>query len=207
MLLKRTKWFCMIVFVAAIGFSIAVTSAFAGDNSGGTKEGITVHGSWKIEVFNPDGTLISVSEFENALEPTGMSTLSLLLMGRSVAGGLTVFLDGSPRACNNPNNPVQAIACLIVESDNPSTMAQSKDLTVTYNGNGFTMNGSVIAENTGSISSVTTQTITCNDSNTTISACRLLGSGNPPIFTRASISPVGVVPGQLIQVTVTISFS
>ena len=43
-------------------------------------EGITVHGHWTIDVRNPDGTLASHHEFENALVPTlGPQLLNRLL--------------------------------------------------------------------------------------------------------------------------------
>jgi len=37
--------------------------------SGGSHEGITVHGHWTIEVRNPDGSLVRRVEFENSLDP------------------------------------------------------------------------------------------------------------------------------------------
>jgi hypothetical protein len=37
--------------------------------SGGSHEGITVHGHWTIEVRNPDGSLARRVEFENSLDP------------------------------------------------------------------------------------------------------------------------------------------
>jgi hypothetical protein len=47
----------------------------AGKPSGkGMHEGITVHGHWMIEVRNPDGKLVSHTEFENSLsDPEGAS--------------------------------------------------------------------------------------------------------------------------------------
>jgi hypothetical protein len=43
---------------------------------------IKVHGHWTIDVHNPDGTLSSHNEFENALLPSGASLLAGML-GRS----------------------------------------------------------------------------------------------------------------------------
>ena len=50
----------------------AVTAALpeevvSGAPSGGTGEGIQVHGRWTIEVREPDGTLVTRREFDNAL--------------------------------------------------------------------------------------------------------------------------------------------
>src|SRR6267378_4379919 len=42
------------------------TASPASESKGGQKEGITVHGHWTIDVRNPDGTLVTHREFENA---------------------------------------------------------------------------------------------------------------------------------------------
>ena len=71
--------------------------------------GIKVHGRWTIDVLNPDGSLASHHEFDNALTGGGRRVLALLL-GRfyndidawevSLSGthGLCVFSDGQPRS-------------------------------------------------------------------------------------------------------------
>src|SRR2546423_15522419 len=41
----------------------------------GQQEGIKVHGHWTIEVRNPDGTLVTHREFENALTSLGAYSL------------------------------------------------------------------------------------------------------------------------------------
>ncbi len=58
-------------------------------------EGITVHGHWTIEVKNPDGTVASHREFENAIDPEfGADLLTGLLSGQYVPGGFFVQLVG-----------------------------------------------------------------------------------------------------------------
>ena len=42
-------------------------TATAGTAAKGTQEGIKVHGHWTIEVRNPDGKVVTHTEFENAL--------------------------------------------------------------------------------------------------------------------------------------------
>ncbi len=62
----------------------------------GNHEGIKVHGHWTIEVKNPDGRLVSHTEFENALvQPSGAATLAQTLLGKIVPGGYLVTLAGS----------------------------------------------------------------------------------------------------------------
>ena len=51
----------------------------------GTQEGIKVHGQWIIEVRNPDGTVVTRREFENALVTPG---LLALILGRQNSVGL-----------------------------------------------------------------------------------------------------------------------
>jgi hypothetical protein len=77
----------------------------------GQSEGIKVHGHWVIEVKNPDGKLVSRTEFENALSPGfpfpiiegltaqvpgGASFLSALMAGQAVItpGNWAVLLEG-----------------------------------------------------------------------------------------------------------------
>ncbi len=59
----------------------------------GPHEGIAVHGHWTIEVRNPDGTVVTRREFENALQPGGYAPLAALIAGNSSSSGLTIGLD------------------------------------------------------------------------------------------------------------------
>ncbi len=61
----------------------------------GAHEGVTVHGHWVIEVRNPDGTLVSHTEFHNALDTNGAATLSNVLLGQFAPGGYGVVLYNS----------------------------------------------------------------------------------------------------------------
>src|SRR5713226_7169875 len=57
------------------------------ERPGGPQEGIKVHGHWVLEVRNPDGSLASRSEFENALVPTTGTNLLAALLTRGVSFG------------------------------------------------------------------------------------------------------------------------
>jgi len=59
----------------------------------GPHEGITVHGHWTIEVRNPDGTVVTHREFENALQPGAYAPLGALIAGNSSSAGLSIGLD------------------------------------------------------------------------------------------------------------------
>jgi len=59
----------------------------------GSHEGITVHGHWTIDVKNPDGTVATHREFENALQPGAYGALGALIAGNSSSAGLVIGLD------------------------------------------------------------------------------------------------------------------
>jgi len=66
---------------------------------GGTHEGIKVHGHWMIEVRNPDGRLVSHTEFENSLVQTGgESNLVDILIGLDVPGGYMIAMGANSGA-------------------------------------------------------------------------------------------------------------
>ena len=107
---------------------VKATPAVARNSSGkpsapeGQREGITVHGHWAIEVRNPDGKLVSHTEFENALSPGfpfpilegltaqvpgGAAFLSALMSGQAVItpGNWAILLEGSSLALPSPGAP------------------------------------------------------------------------------------------------------
>ena len=58
-------------------------------------EAIKVHGHWTIEVRNPDGTVASRREFENAIADTGADLLTGLISGEYTPGGFYLDLNTS----------------------------------------------------------------------------------------------------------------
>lgn len=54
-------------------------------------QGIKIHGHWKIDIKNPDGSLASTHEFENRMADNG-ALLSYLLTGRATSGEAAVNL-------------------------------------------------------------------------------------------------------------------
>jgi len=69
----------------------------------GAHEGIKVHGHWTIEVRNPDGKLVSHTEFENLLvQPYGANYLTAVLLGNTVPGGYTVILGSDTTGLAGP---------------------------------------------------------------------------------------------------------
>ena len=56
-----------------------VAAQQSGALPGGPHAGIQIHGHWTIEVREPDGTLVTHREFDNALVATGPETLASIL--------------------------------------------------------------------------------------------------------------------------------
>jgi hypothetical protein len=207
----------MLVVLATLALT---ATAFGGEvaKSEGTQEGIKVHGHWKIEIFNPDGTRASVHEFDNALTIAGKEVLVRILGGSRNVGAWRIRL-------HNRNTEVSPCENLIaggygscyIGDDTASygstndTLTNSWDLSVSevldsvnrvYK---VVLTGSVEAGYDSNIVWVDTQITVCDEAQTT--DCRL-NPGFMHTFTNTELSsPPSVVIGQLIQVTVEISFS
>jgi hypothetical protein len=186
---------------------------------GGPKEGLKVHGYWVIEVHNPDGKLVSHTEFENALAT--QRTLTSVFSRTSVLGLWEVDLMQSGNANDSPWGSTTGLfsgpnAGRITESGQGpniySTLTVSKN-----NDNSIVLSGNATAVQNGSIGRVATSVGIC-DAAVTTGPCtnytfNLQGSlladfaFNDASMTRTAINPISVVTGQSIQVTVTISFS
>lgn len=180
--------------------------------SGGRQEGIKVHGHWVIDIRNPDGTLASHHEFENALASGGGDQLlALLLAHKGNPGRWELSLAaavGGVSPCEGGTGGRFANWCRIIESDatNPTGgNAESKDLNVVV-GTGFTviMQGTITALVNGAVGRVSTSLGLCAPSDPT-AVCHSAGWTN--LFTDAFPAPIAVVASQIMQVKVTLSFS
>jgi hypothetical protein len=190
-------------------------------------EGIKVHGHWVIDVRNPDGTLAQHRVFENSLQSGGSSVLVGMLGGYWVAGDIAILLfpPTGPGIC--PAN-----GCAIVQSattfmgsyacNSPlfnCFVGLSKTVNVIAPPYSLVLSGQLTAPQTGTIGGVATELGVCGDvsvlsPDTTItpSACTALsptapGAVGTPGFTNTFPAPISVSAGQIVQVTVTISFS
>jgi hypothetical protein len=79
--------------------SAAKASAEATSQRHPDNQGIKIHGHWKIDVENPDGSLASTMEVENSQEDGG-ALLSYLLNGQSVGGEPGMFLYAAGNYCD-----------------------------------------------------------------------------------------------------------
>ncbi len=182
----------------------------------GKHEGIKVHGHWTIDVRNPDGTLVTHREFENSLVGGGNGDKFLAqLLARQLSQGLWfVILFGVPQVC------VQAGAPFDCEIGEPHSLAtdpsglspsyQFETLTVNVNGSTLVLSGTAVAYQNGTITQTGTELNPCSTSTAPATPCTYptRTSLNGVIFTGVTLSsPLNIVAGQTIAVTVNISFS
>jgi hypothetical protein len=222
----------------------------------GAGEGIVVHGHWTITVKNPDGTISSHNAFENALDTLGPETLTGLLGGTTVPGGFQVTLDSATPGAG-PCAGTIGSGILGAGGSTPSTTCFLVDSRTTYLGfgcqdqecsnnlafaptassvgfvNGFTLSGSALANQSGTVGSVATAVLYCGARPRISSANPFQGASNPlapfqcattvpNLFTppivvgqagrtnltsRTLSTPIPVASGQTIAVTVAITFS
>jgi len=183
--------------------------------AGGPKEGIKVHGSWTIEIRNPDGTLVSRRDFKNALTTNGGALLGRFLQRTHKAGEWTIQLGSE----TNHLHPCEAniagpVPCVIYEATNALATAASSGtftaLTIASEGgpdtNRTVLAGSAKARKNGLLDYVATLLVNSCPVDSQ-GACNGPGGGNE-VFTRTTLAtPISVVAGQIIQVKVVISFS
>ena len=195
--------------------------------NGGTHEGITVHGHWVIEVRNPDGKLVSHTEFENSLEqPTGGQYIAQILGGTAFAGEYAIALPvpcSSYSFCVLSQTGGAAVPSVGITSDVSSAFGGAvslicsgapvgtctQTLSVVVNGGSIVLQGSAVAQAAGSVGGVESLISRCGTNGVTPYTQPQCGQQNGEVepLTGATVTPV--VPfsgGQTVSVTVTISF-
>jgi hypothetical protein len=220
-LMKRASATALSVLV---GFANPMTAGVL--RAQGPDEGIKVHGHWQIEVHNSDGSLVSRHEFENALvggANGGAGGIAALLSGTGTVGDWVVSLDGGgapvgtfPCVVNPAAVPLVEWSCIIYSSKAPGPDvpgAQSKNLQVSVQAATVVLTGSITAGKNGAVANVQSMVALCDSSVLSVN-CRIGlpisggGSVQPQAFSSATLpSPVNVAAGQIIQLTVTLSFS
>ena len=148
-----------------------------------------------IDVRNPDGKLVTHREFENAYVPNEF--LASLLVRHQSQGFWLVGLSGISESYTMIE-PEYTGYTGGVSSNNLSVFPDIHDI-------GFTLSGSFTAGPSDTISAVNTSAELCPNTVAPFSACQ---NSSTLAFTGTSISPgVSFFAGQIVQVTVTITFS
>lgn len=170
---------------------------------GGPKEGIKVHGRWTIDILSADGKLVKHHKFENGLRNSGAASLASFLGRTSKAGQWLVSVGGQYN--KSPCRTVVDLSdCFLYEpaTHAPSAPEAFKTLTIGSQGEGtIVLSGTATAQRDGEISNVATYISRCP-----VDTQGICSSGFD-MFTQATPAAIPVVGGQIIQVTVVISFS
>jgi len=174
----------------------------------GSAEGIKVHGHWTIEIRNPDGTLDSRREVENALVVSDIGGSSLLagLLANYYSDPIwtvSLYGPGTTGPCSHEGSP-DPWPCVITEARAPfSGTEYSKNLVLDLPVVGMQRRPVGTLELSGSTTAVRDSTLA-----TVYSQCYILARNHFGGFTAKSLTPaIEVRAGQVIQVKVVFSFS
>jgi len=205
-----------VIFAPARATAQSIPQAQPEEPRGGPHEGIKVHGHWVIEVRNPDGSLVSRTEFENAVDPSfGTGHLAGLLKQARTPGHWAIRLGGTrtgfspPPACTG--SALGGTDCWIVQPGslapfNAPAAGVSTNLVVGLAGasqDQLTFSGSVTVLADGKIDFVNTWQGVCGV-DVAPQNCTTIQGGPLTFF---ALDPIPVQQGRIIQVTVTVSFS
>jgi len=215
--MSRRKWYAVgsVVVVAALALAFGLAGgqeqsaplAQGGlPPAGGINEGVQVHGHWTLEVREPDGSLVSRQEFENALDPNyGPQTLAEMLTGNLTAGEWEIHLRSS---LDTPfRNEGFNSSAFIVEPRPGYIPPYFDNLDVSSNSSGvIILKGSAQAQVAGNITDVQTWSLVCHN-NVSPSQCNLSNSWNGYPFTNTTLpQPVQLAADQWVTAEVDISF-
>lgn len=190
-------------------------------------EGVKVHGHWKIDVRNPDGTLARHVEFENSLLGNGQGDLMLatFLGGFAVPGDWAILVQnpaicGATEFCQISTSATGRMSC---GAGNSYVCAYGLTRTYVATNAGapaaIQLAGALTAAEAGNITAVETTVYYCAQSSAFTAATSLspsqcaADSPTPPYATGNGLTyttlptAVPVVAGQIVQIVVTISFS
>jgi hypothetical protein len=201
----------------------------------GATQGIKVHGHWVIDVKNPDGSLAAHREFENSLTGANQGQLLLggLLSGYYVAGDYAIQLGtsicaGTGKCSIIASQSGEPGSYLCTQGECFATLKYTYNLAPTT-GNQIdaymVMTGSAVPDETGTLDTVSTVYNVCDFTNgytgsgapvlptgvTSVAPASCIGTNNSAFistFTSTTVTPtISITSGQVISVTVTISFS
>lgn len=191
-----------LILIFALGMQ-----AIAGDHTckerKGGDDGIYVHGHWTIKVLNPDGTLDQELEFDNAL--VGASLFTSFLNSDVVPGGMYIELSD-----NNTNTlPCGSSCSIIPQGLSAGITPDSTDITFSFSGGNFEtlrIAGNLTMPANGTIDTVATWHCICGTTKT-VAQCKAAPDSCAVVTRKALGSAVVLTAGQIVQITVDITFS
>jgi hypothetical protein len=149
------------------------------EHAGGPHEGIKIHGHWVIDVRNPKGEFVEHREFENSY----VGHLPAILAGQVSVGGWEIALVGGT-----------------------STYFFVVPVTGVGEVSPLSIGGSWTATSSDTVSLVRSQIDFC-DASVSPAACSSLRSSGESFSVATLPVPVPFVQGQVVQVSVTFTFS
>jgi hypothetical protein len=181
-------------------------------------EGIKVHGHWVLQVRNADGTLGERREFENSLADGGAFLIGVLA-GGLVPGDYAIQLAGTAcPACYIINSTWNANSAFTQGSPTSTTLVTTFNslLFSPSGGNSIVLTGFMAPPSSGFFSQVAVLWGACgtsfNPGSSTIAPKTCVTTPSQQTaggeFTATTLaSPLPINAGQIVMVTVTISFS
>jgi hypothetical protein len=194
---------------AAFALATQTTSQSAAKAPGSTADGIQVEGHWQLTVKNPDGRVVLVRRFHN--DPVQANQAIATILARAYTPGywfIQLTSTTNNPACVSSGNPA---GCTIIDpADNGALSAAANTFkTLTTSASGYqqtiTLSGSMTAQRNGGVDQVSTNLPVCDRTTAPATACGL--SSFWPFTSRVLASPITLVTGQQLLVTVTLSFT
>jgi hypothetical protein len=214
--------------------AIAASEEAAQKPAPGINQGVKMHGHWIIDIKNPDGTLAQHHEFENSIQYDGQNYLVGLLSGYASPGAMGIYFT-APTNGTAPCAATYNFCAIVTSLTTAPAVnlcgnyycATGLTITPTFGvGPTLKLAGSITANEAGTIGTVGTTMNGCGQTGVAFGAyptamstvspatcftSTVSGAGGGNDFggtmTSTSISPISVANGQIIQVTVTLSFS
>jgi hypothetical protein len=169
--------------------------------------GVTVHGHWTLQVRSSSGRVLRTYRFHNDLStPFAQGELARNLIGSSAAGPWQVLLQGSPSPCTISSFTGQSCGIAEVGAEPAGFQGDNTyNLTKSIITGGFRLQGSVIVDAAGTITTVHTYLSHCVSS---VAPADCHGdNGWSRVTQRVLPSAISVGPGQQVLATVDITFS
>jgi hypothetical protein len=200
---------------AAVAFALFIASAptcaaQSVEASGASTGGIKVHGHWTIEVRDPDGTVVSRDEVQNAFNTqSGGQFLAQMLAGTITSGAWVVAVGSTPEC--HPGS-TSFLACTIAEPSASGLAFDSYNLTATVpttgpNAGKLVLRGSVRAPSAMTLHSLQSMLWSCHQG-TAPAACVTGAFASLTLFSGKALAlNTPVVANQVIDATVVISFT
>lgn len=165
-------------------------------DEGALGDGIGVKGSWTIDVRDVDGTLAESVDFTNDLLTSGHLDLARLLVGEASQSQWIVTAAGDPGPCGTGAADVTCAMYETSSSQGNEDAGRFTTLEVARVDSSVRLSGSFTAARDTALDRVESVLTTCTSE----------GACETGAFTGTTIAPVDVAAGQIVQVTVELSF-